>query len=54
MVIFIVGVILVLIESAKRCWQTLHGASIPEEAFGKPEELVDVEVCERHGCYGCE
>ncbi len=44
MVIFIVGVVLVVIESARRCWKTLHGASIPEEAFGKPEELVDVEV----------
>jgi carbon starvation protein len=44
MVIFIVGVILVLIESARRCWQTLHGAAIPVEAFGAPEELVDVEV----------
>jgi len=44
MVIFIVGVILVLFESARRCWQTLHGAAIPVEAFGKPEELVDVGV----------
>jgi carbon starvation protein len=37
MVIFIVGVILVLVESGRRCWKTLHGAPIPEEAFGKPE-----------------
>ncbi|MGB7553389.1 MAG: carbon starvation protein A [Candidatus Korobacteraceae bacterium] len=44
MVIFIVGVILVLIESARRCWKTLHGAAIPVEAFGAPEELVDVGV----------
>ena len=44
MVIFIVGVILVVIESARRCWQTLHGAPIPVEAFGKPEELIDVGV----------
>jgi hypothetical protein len=44
MMIFIVGVILVLIESARRCWKTLHGVAIPVEAFGKPEELVDVGV----------
>jgi len=37
MVIFVVGVVLVLIESGRRCWMTLHGAPIPEEAFGKPE-----------------
>jgi carbon starvation protein len=37
MVIFIVGVILVLFESGRRCWKTLHGVPIPEEAFGKPE-----------------
>ncbi len=44
MVIFIVGVVLVVIESARRCWKTLHGTPIPVEAFGKPEELVDVGV----------
>ena len=44
MVIFIVGVVLVVIESARRCWKTLHGTPIPTEAFGKPEELVDVSV----------
>jgi carbon starvation protein len=43
MVIFIVGVVLVLFESGKRCWKTLHGAPIPEEAFGKPE-LVGVKM----------
>ncbi len=37
MVIFVVGVILVLIESGRRCWKTLHGAPIPPEAFGPPE-----------------
>ena len=37
MVIFILGVVLVLIEAGRRCWKTLHGAPIPEEAFGKPE-----------------
>ena len=37
MVIFIVGVVLALIECARRCWKTLHGVPIPEEAFGPPE-----------------
>ena len=37
MVIFVVGVILVLIESGRRCWKTLHGVPIPQEAFGPPE-----------------
>jgi hypothetical protein len=32
MMIFIVGIILVLVESGRRCWKTLHGAPIPEEA----------------------
>ncbi len=40
MVIFVVGVVLVVIESARRCWNTLHGTKIPEEAFGKPEEAA--------------
>jgi len=37
MAIFILGVVLVLIEAARRCWKTLHGAPIPPEAFGPPE-----------------
>ncbi|MGA7463616.1 MAG: carbon starvation protein A [Candidatus Korobacteraceae bacterium] len=37
MVIFIVGVVLALIECGRRCWKTLHGVPIPEEAFGPPE-----------------
>src|SRR5208283_3703970 len=37
MSIFIVGVVLVLFEAGRRCWQTLHGAAIPKEAFGAPE-----------------
>lgn len=32
--LFIVGVALVLIETARRCWKTLRGHPIPEEAFG--------------------
>jgi carbon starvation protein len=34
MCIFVLGVILVLIESARRCVKTLKGAPLPEEAFG--------------------
>jgi carbon starvation protein len=37
MMIFIVGVVIVVFEAGRRCWATLHGAPIPEEAFGKPE-----------------
>ena len=46
MVIFIVGVVVVLFEAARRCWATLHGAPIPEEAFGKPEvAAVNMGCC---------
>jgi len=37
MVLFILGVILVVVDAARRCWKTLHGAPVPEEAFGPPE-----------------
>jgi carbon starvation protein len=37
MVIFVVGVVIVLFEAGRRCWATLHGAPIPQEAFGAPE-----------------
>jgi carbon starvation protein len=43
MVIFVVGVIIVLFEAGRRCWQTLHGAPIPQEAFGAPE-LVEMKM----------
>ncbi|HTB93806.1 MAG TPA: carbon starvation protein A [Candidatus Sulfotelmatobacter sp.] len=36
MVIFVTGVVLVLLNVARRCWQTLHGEPIPKEAFGPP------------------
>jgi carbon starvation protein len=36
MAMFIVGVILVVIGAAYRCWSTLRGAPIPKEAFGRP------------------
>jgi carbon starvation protein len=47
MVIFVVGVILVLIESGRRCWKTLHGAPVPLEAFGAPEkeEAIKMACC---------
>ena len=40
MSIFIVGVVLVLFEAARRCWKTLHGGPIPPEAFGSPEAKI--------------
>src|SRR5579883_2133050 len=36
MVIFVIGVILVVIDAARRVWRTMHGEKIPEEAFGPP------------------
>ena len=42
MAIFVVGVILVLINVARRCWLTLHGAPIPQEAFGPPTLGADL------------
>ena len=45
MVIFVVGVVLVLIESSRRCWKTLHGVQVPEEAFGPPDGDVKVACC---------
>jgi len=46
MAMFVVGVILVLIGAARRCWMTLHGAPIPKQAFGPP--VVDGQI--RMGC----
>ena len=37
MTLFIIGVILVVFDAARRCWKTLHGEPVPEEAFGPPE-----------------
>ncbi len=37
MLIFIVGVVLVLFDAARRCLKTLRGEAIPVEAFGPPE-----------------
>jgi carbon starvation protein len=36
MAIFVTGVVLVLLNVARRCWLTLHGEPIPKEAFGPP------------------
>ncbi len=45
MVIFITGVVIVVIEAARRCWQTLHGEKVPSEAFGAiVDEPLDVIV----------
>lgn len=44
MSIFILGVVLVLIETGRRCWKTLHGVPIPEEAFGEPEKEMEVRL----------
>ena len=36
MALFILGVILVVFDAARRCWKTLHGEPVPVEAFGPP------------------
>jgi carbon starvation protein len=36
MVLFVAGVVLVVVDAARRCWLTLHGAPVPVEAFGPP------------------
>jgi len=46
MLLFVVGVIIVVFEAARRCWATSHGAAIPEEAFGSPETAsVNMSCC---------
>jgi carbon starvation protein len=47
MAIFIIGVILVVADSARRIWKTLHGAPVPEEAFGVEleHETVKMRCC---------
>ena len=44
MVIFIVGVVVVVIEAAQRCWKTLQGEKVPEEAFGPITEGPEVTM----------
>jgi len=47
MAIFIVGVVLIVADAAIRVWKTLHGAPVPQEAFGasEPGELVKMRCC---------
>jgi len=45
MTIFLVGVVLVLIETGRRCWKTLDGNPIPEEAVGEPEKALAMQGC---------
>jgi carbon starvation protein len=47
MAIFVVGVVLVVIGAARRCWATLHGGPLPPEAFGKAltAEGVPMRCC---------
>ena len=35
MVIFVIGVVLVLIEAATRCWKTLHGNRFRKRRSGR-------------------
>jgi carbon starvation protein len=44
MAVFIVGVILVVGDSARRVWKTMNGEPIPKEAFGVPETSAEVEL----------
>ena len=44
MVIFIAGVVIVVIEAARRCWKTLHGEKVPEEAFGAVVEGETIDM----------
>lgn len=48
MIIFIVGVVLVLFDAARRCVKTLRGEGIPIEAFGPPE--VATSGAPKMGC----
>jgi carbon starvation protein len=36
MAIFVLGVVLVVIDAARRVWKIMNGEKIPEEAFGPP------------------
>jgi len=44
MTIFVIGVVIVLFDAARRCWQTLHGGPIPQEAFGPPAIAAGLPV----------
>jgi carbon starvation protein len=44
MALFLVGVVLVLVGVARRCWRTLHGAAVPRDAFGPPVSAAGVPM----------
>jgi carbon starvation protein len=44
MLVFIVGVLLVVADSARRIWKTLHGTPVPEESFGAPGKQDEVKM----------
>jgi hypothetical protein len=46
MAMFILGVVLVVADAARRSWLTLHGTPVPKDCFGPP--VVDGEI--RMGC----
>jgi carbon starvation protein len=46
MAMFILGVVLVVADAARRCWLTLHGTPVPKDCFGPP--VVDGKI--RMGC----
>jgi len=48
MTIFVAGVMLVLLDAGHRCWLTLRGNPIPQEAFGPPTIAAGMPV--RGGC----
>ena len=43
--IFVTGAVLAPIESSRRCWKMPHGAPIPAEAFGPPEDMATMGGC---------
>jgi carbon starvation protein len=44
MSIFIVGVLLVLADAARRIWKTLHGEPVPAEAFGALDKKDTIKM----------
>jgi carbon starvation protein len=45
MTIFVAGVVVVVGNAARRCWQTMHGEPLPHEAFGEPVMSKPVSHC---------
>jgi carbon starvation protein len=44
MTIFIIGVILVATDAARRIWKTLHGVPVPPEAFGSSDSNPSIPM----------